>query len=179
MAEALERVIDDPIRELSVSIDQDTWPGMPAGDRDRAQHRHLRRLDIDPPRSLRRRPYVAPDAGIDERHPMGSSHPASHGSTRGCCGPGRTLTAVGSRDGRTSVSSRSSSGSGFRVTSTRIGTRDVDGIARTLRAASLRQLIDKGASVKCGCTRRGAAIQREWIPRDRPAPAATDPAETR
>jgi TIR domain len=29
--EALERVIDDPIRELSVSIDQDTWPGDAGG----------------------------------------------------------------------------------------------------------------------------------------------------
>ena len=62
--EALERVIDDPIRELSVSIDQDTWPGDAGGVIEIVlQDRHLRRLDVDPPRSLRRRPYVAAGRG--------------------------------------------------------------------------------------------------------------------
>ena len=70
MAGGARRVIDDPIRELSVSIDQDTWPGDAGGVIEIV-------LNIDifvGSMSILLAPYVEghtwrPDAGIDERPP--------------------------------------------------------------------------------------------------------------
>ena len=98
--EALDRVIDTPIRELSVRIDQDTWP------RDAVEVIEIV-LSIDifvPPVSILLAPYVEghtwrPDAGIDERPPdefFASRKPRVDARLLWA---GRTLTATGSLDG--------------------------------------------------------------------------------
>lgn len=86
--EALERVIDEPIREVSVTIDQDSWPADVAGVIEIA-------LNIDiyvGSMSILLAPTSRATRGDRTREsmsgrPMRSSRPASHGSTRGCSGP--------------------------------------------------------------------------------------------
>jgi hypothetical protein len=149
LREALERVIDDPIRELSVSIDQDTWPGDAAGVIEIV-------LSIDifvGSLSILLAPYVEghiwrPDAGIDERPPdvfFASSKPRVDARLLWV---GRTLTAMGSRDG-TDLGERPLE-FGFRFPGDEYtGTERATTMALLERfeLPSLRQLIDKGASL--------------------------------
>jgi hypothetical protein len=148
--EALERVIDDPIRELSVSIDQDTWPGHAGGVIEIV-------LDIDifvGSMSILLAPYVEghtwrPDAGIDERPPdefFASRKPRVDARLLWA---GRNLTAVTTRDG-------TDLGELPLELKFRFPADEYTGSERAASMAllqrfelpSLRQLIDKGASVK-------------------------------
>jgi TIR domain len=147
--EALERVIDEPIRELSVSIDQDTWPGDSAGVIEIA-------LSIDifvGSMSILLAPYVEghtwrPDAGIDERPPdefFASRKPRVDARL---VWAGRSLTTVGSRDG-TDLGELPLE-FGFRFPGDEYtGSERARTMALLERfeLPSLRQLIDKGASV--------------------------------
>jgi hypothetical protein len=148
--EALERVSDAPIRELSVSIDQDTWPGDATGVIEIV-------LSIDifvGSMSILLAPYVEghtwrPDGGIEERPPdefFASRKPRVDARLLWA---GRTLTAVSSRDG-TDLGELPLS-FGFRLPGDEYtGSERATTMALLERfeLPSLRQLTDKGASVK-------------------------------
>lgn len=165
--EALERVIDDPIRELSVGIDQDTWPGDAGGVIEIV-------LDIDifvGSVSILLAPYVEghtwrPDAGIDERPPdefFASRKPRVDARLLWA---GRSLTAVGSRDG-TDLGERPLE-FGFRFPGDEYtGSERVTSMALLERfeLPSLRQLIDKGASVTVWVHRPGSSDPERVDPR--------------
>lgn len=147
--DVLERVIDDPIRELSVSIDQDIWPG------DTGSLIEIV-LNIDifvGSMTILLAPYVEgrtwrPDAGIDERPPnefFGSRKPRVDARLLWA---GRTLTAVSHLDGTDLGEHPLEFGFRFSVDeytgSERASTMV---LLERFELPSLRQLIDKGASV--------------------------------
>ncbi len=165
--EALERVIDDPIRKLSVSIDQDTWPGEIAGVIEIV-------LSIDiflGSMSLLLAPYVEghtwrPDAGIDERPPDDFFASRKPRVDARLLWAGRTLTAARSLDGTDLGELPVNFGFQFpgdeytgseRATSTALLER--------FELPSLRQLIDKGASVKVWIHPSGGGDPEEVDPR--------------
>jgi hypothetical protein len=149
LGESLERVIDDPIRELLVSVDQDTWPGDAGGVIEIA-------LGIDifvGSLSVLLAPYVEghtwrPEAGIDERPPgdfFAFDKPRVDARLRWA---GRTLTAISRRDG-TDLGERPLE-FGFELPADEYtGTERARTMALLERfeLPSLRQLIDKRSSV--------------------------------
>lgn len=155
--EALERVIDDPIRELSVSIDQDTWPGNAAGVIEIV-------LDVDifvGSMSIFLAPYVEghtwpPETGIDERPPdefFASRKPRVDARLLWA---GRTLTAVSNGDG--TALGELPLEFGFRFAGDEFtGSERAASMALLERfeLPSLRRLIDKGASVNVWMHRPG------------------------
>jgi len=165
--EALERVIDDAIGELSVSIDQDTWPGDAAGVIEIA-------LSIDifvGSLTILLAPYVEghtwrPDAGIDERPPEAFFAASKPRVDARLLWAGRTLTAVESHDGTDlgelplefvfQLPGDEYTG-GERATTMALLER--------FELPSLRQLIDKGASVNVWMHPAGGGDPEEVDPR--------------
>jgi hypothetical protein len=99
LRESLDRVIDEPIRSLSVSVDQDTWPGTSG-----AVIEFVLEIDIfTGPLSILLAPYVEghtwrPDAGIDERPPDAFLGAKARADAR-LLWAGRRLTAASAEDG--------------------------------------------------------------------------------
>lgn len=165
--EALERVIDDPICELSVSIDQDTWPGDAGGVIEIV-------LNIDifvGSMSILLAPYVEghtwrPDAGIDERPPdefFASRKPRVDARLLWA---GRTLTAVGSRDGTDLGELPLEFGFRFPCDEYTGAERATSmALLERFELPSLRQLTDKGASVNVWMHPREGGDPKELDPR--------------
>lgn len=147
---SLKRVIDAPIRELSVSIDQDTWPGHAAG-----VIEIVLKIDIFVGSvSILLAPYVEghtwrPEAGIDERPPNEFFASRKPRVDARLLWAGRTLTAVSSGDG-TDLGELPLQ-FGFRFPGDEYtGAERATSMAllKRFELPSLRQLIDKDASVK-------------------------------
>ena len=164
--EALDRGIDDPIRELSVRIDQDTWPGHAGGVIEIVLNIDIFVGSI----SILLAPYVEghtwrPDAGIDERPPdefFASRKPRVDARLLWA---GRTLTAVGSHDG-TDLGELPLE-FGFRLPDDEYtGSERATSMALLERfeLPSLRQLIDKGAAVKVWMHPSGSGEPEEVDP---------------
>lgn len=167
LREALERVIDAPIRELSVSIDQDTWPRDVGG-----VIEIVLRIDIFiGSMSILLAPYVEghtwrSDAGIDERPPDDFFASRKPRVDARLLWAGRTLTAVGSRDG-TDLGELPLE-FGFRFPGDEYaGSERAKSMALLERfeLPSLRQLIDKGASVRVWMHPLGGGDPEEVDPR--------------